>query len=409
MYIPRHLTQVIEAGNRFFPAIMLTGPRQVGKTTLLRSIAEPERNYVTLDEPAIRQFAKGDPRAFIERFAPPVLIDEIQYVPELLNYIKIVIDERRFHDHENARGLYWLTGSQRFPLMKGVSESLAGRIGVFELAGLSQAEIAGEPNVPFTPERHFSSSTARFDTAELFRRIWRGCYPEVLNAGPQEREFFYSSYVNTYLERDIRMLSNVQDLDRFYKFLCSCAARTGQLLNQSELARDAGIDIKTAGNWLGILTASRIVYLLQPYGGSLTSRLVKTPKLYMLDTGLCSYLTRWPTPETLEAGAMNGAFFETWCISEILKSYWNAGIERPALTFFRDKDKHEIDLLIESNGSVFPVEFKKNSTPKSDDARHFGILEKRGISVNKGALVCTCPEILPVPNRNVDCIPASLI
>ena len=409
MYIPRDLTQIIEAGSRFFPAIMLTGPRQVGKTTLLRSIAEPERKYVTLDDSNIRQQAKEDPRSFVEHFPPPVLIDEIQYVPELLNYIKIVIDERRFRDHENARGLYWLTGSQRFPLMKGVSESLAGRIGVFELAGLSQSEIAGEPNVPFRPDRKFSTTTGRFGASELFRRIWQGSYPEVQNIGPQEREFFYSSYVNTYLERDIRMLSNVQDLDRFYKFLCSCAARTGQLLNHAELARDAGIDNKTAGNWLGILTASRIVYLLQPYGGSLTSRLVKTPKLYMLDTGLCSYLTRWPTPETVEAGAMNGAFFETWCISEILKTYWNAGIERPALTFYRDKDKHEIDLLIERDGSVFPVEFKKSSMPKSDDVRHFDILERRSISVNKGALVCTCPEILPLPNRNVDCIPASLI
>ncbi len=408
MFIERQLKTIIEAGNKFFPAILLTGPRQVGKTTFLRRLAEPERRYVTLDDLSVRTLAQEDPEGFIEKFAPPVLIDEIQYVPELLNYIKIIIDEQRFHDPQKAKGMYWLTGSQRFPLMKGVSESLSGRIGIFEMSGLSQAELANKKSIPFTPDMQISSEKGS-GASKLFKRIWTGCYPEVINATPQERDFFYSSYVTTYLERDIRNLTKVHDLDKFYKLLCSCAARTGQLLNNAELARDAGIDIKTAQSWLSVLTSSRIVYLLQPYSGSLTARLVKTPKLYMLDTGLCAYLTRWPTPETLEVGAMSGESFETWCISEILKSYWNTGIAEPPLYFYRDKDKKEIDLLIESADGFYPVEFKKTSTPKGEDAKHFHILDKLKIKVKKGAVVCCCPEIMPLPRQDVLCIPASLI
>ena len=258
MFIERQLKTIIEAGSKFFPAILLTGPRQVGKTTFLRRMAEPERRYVTLDDVTVRTLAQEDPKGFIEKFAPPVLIDEIQYVPELLNHIKIVIDEQRFNDPEKAKGMYWLTGSQRFPLMKGVSESLAGRIGIFEMSGLSQSELADRKNTPFTPDLQFSSEKGG-SASELFKRIWTGCYPEVINATPQERDFFYSSYIATYLERDIRNLTKVQDLDKFYKFLCSCAARTGQLLNHAELAGDAGIDNKTAQSWLTILTSSRIV------------------------------------------------------------------------------------------------------------------------------------------------------
>ena len=408
MYIQRHLQKAFDAAAHFFPALLLTGPRQVGKTTFLRHIAEPGRKYVTLDDISLRNLAKEDPRAFLQRFSPPVLIDEIQYAPQLLPFIKIVIDEQRFREPEKASGMFWLTGSQRFPLMKGVSESLAGRIAIFEMSGLSQSEIASRPNIRFIPDSVRNDGQGE-PVGKLFNSIWTGCFPEVLHASHQTRDLFYSSYVSTYLERDIRSLTKVHDLEKFYKFLCSCAARTGQLLNYSELGRDAGVDNVTASNWLSLLVSSRIVYLLQPYTNNLTSRLVKTPKLYFLDTGLCSYLTRWPAPETLESGAMNGAFFETWCISEILKTYWNEGAADPKFFFYRDKEKKEIDLLIESSDGIHPVEFKKSSMPNADDVRHFSVLENLKVSLRKGALICSCPEVIPLPNRDVMCVPASLI
>lgn len=406
MYIERHLEKAVEKADRFFPALLLTGARQVGKTTFLRRLAGRNRKYVTFDDVGLRTLAKEDPKGFLDRFTPPVLLDEVQYVPELLSYIKVVIDEQRFASPEKTNGMYWLTGSQQFELMKGVSDSLAGRIGIFDMGGLSQAELAGRENIPFTPAIPLAECK-RPGTMELFRRIWQGAYPEVLGADSEERNLFYSSYVSTYLERDIRNLKKVHDLNRFYRLICSCAARTGQMLNASELARDADIDVTTAQDWVAILQASHIIHLLPPYASNLTSRLVKTPKLYFLDTGLCSHLTHWPTPETLEAGAMAGAFFETWCVSEIIKSYWNAGQKLDSLFYYRDRDMREVDLVIDTAEGFYPVECKKTATPKGDDARHFQLLEKLGKPVLKGAILCACDTPAPLPRRDVMCISAA--
>ncbi len=406
MFIERHIQKAVEAANRFFPALLLTGARQVGKTTLLRKLAGTDRKYVTFDDVDLRLLAKEDPKGFLDRFSPPVLLDEVQYVPSLLSYIKMVIDERRFSDPDNAKGMFWLTGSQQFELMKGVSDSLAGRIGIFDMGGISQAELAGRGNLPFTPEVPLAEGK-RPGVMELFRSIWQGPYPVALNATAEERNLFCSSYVSTYLERHTRNLKNVHDLDRFYKFICSCAARTGQMVNASELARDAGVDVTTVQDWLAILKESHLIHLLPPYASSLTARLVKTPKLYFLDTGLCSYLTRWPTPETLEAGAMAGAIFETWCISEIIKTYWNAGMKIDNLFYYRDRDQREIDLVIDTAEGFHPVECKKTATPKSDDASHFKVLGKLGKPVLKGAVLCACDTPVPLPNKDVVCIPAA--
>jgi predicted AAA+ superfamily ATPase len=405
MFIERHIRKAVEAADRFFPALLLTGARQVGKTTFLRRLAGAGRKYVTFDDAGLRMLAKEDPKGFLERFSPPVLIDEVQYVPGLLSYIKMVIDERRFSAPEKARGMFWLTGSQQFELMQGVSDSLAGRIGIFDLGGISQAELAGRENTPFTPCIPLPGGK-RPGVMELFQRIWQGTFPGIIHATPEERDLYYASYVSTYLERDIRNLKKVHDLDRFYKFICSCAARTGQMLNASELGRDAGIDTTTAQDWLAILQASHIIHLLPPYASSLTARLVKTPKLYFLDTGLCAYLTHWPTPETLEAGAMAGQIFETWCIDEIIKTYWNAGRKTDNLFFYRDHDQREIDLVIETTDGFYPAECKKTATPKSDDARHFSLLGKLGKPVLKGAVLCACDTPVPLPNKDVTCIPA---
>ena len=408
MYIERALREAFLRGSDYFPAMLLVGPRQVGKTTFLRHLSSPERKYVTLDNMLDRDFAKRDPAGFLERYGAPVLIDEIQYAPELLPYLKIAIDQARHEHAEKARNMFWLTGSQQFQMMKGVSESLAGRIGILEMLGLSQREMSSSATVPFLPDNEFLAGPRPMTTPELFERIFLGSFPGMVQGGSEQRELFYSSYVQTYLERDIRDLGSVGDLDRFFRFLRSVAARTAQLLNYAELSRDADISIATAKSWLSILEASNLVYLLEPYANNLTSRLVKTPKLYLLDTGLAAFLTQWPTAAVLETGAMSGAFFETWCLAEILKSYYNSGKTRPGLFFYRDKDMKEIDLLIEQNGRLYPVEIKKTATPRRDDSRHFQVLRRFKKELGMGAVVCMYPEVYPC---GVDCrfIPAPLL
>jgi predicted AAA+ superfamily ATPase len=358
-----------------FPVLLVTGARQVGKTTFAQNLRDKARAYVTLDDPTLRNLAKEDPALFLQRFRPPVLIDEFQYAPELLPYIKMAVDRSR------KPGLFWLTGSQQFLVMKGVSESLAGRAGIVNLLGLSRRGLAGkskEPE-PFLPTPTAVSGRLKDGGAlslkALYRTIWRGSYPAIAIDEGVDRDLFYSSYVQTYLQRDVRDLARVGDESAFLRFLRAAAARTGQLLNMADLARDADVAPNTAKNWLSILQASGIVYLLEPWHSNVAKRLVKTPKLYFLDTGLCAYLTEWSSPETLEAGAMSGAVFETWVVAEIIKSYLHCGKQAP-LYYYRDKDKLEIDLLIVVDGTIHPVEIKKTASPSKHDIRHFATLDK---------------------------------
>jgi len=407
MYIKRTAEQFIKRASDQFPALLITGARQVGKTTLLRHSSPEDRTYISLDDPTNLSLAKNDPALFFKRFPPPILIDEIQYAPELLPYIKILIDEK--HD----KGMFWLTGSQQFHLMKGISESLAGRIGIINLLGLSKHEILnkGKDYQPFLPSFEIIKNRAEMNRPislnELYQMIWRGSLPALYESVNIEKELFYSSYIQTYIQRDVRDLAKVGDETSFLRFLKSAAARTGSLLNLSDLARDSDISPNTAKSWLSILETSGIIYLLQPYHTNVSKRLIKSPKLYFFDTGLCSYLTGWSNPETLESGAMSGNILETWILIEILKSYWHNGIKENFF-FYRDKDAKEIDLLIIKDGKIFPFEFKKSASPKKDHIKNFQLLNKLNVPIGEGGLICLCNSYIPLSD-NVTAIPVELI
>lgn len=370
---------------------MVTGARQVGKTTLLKAAAEAGRRFVSLDILTVRDLARRDPRAFLLSYPPPVIIDEIQYAPQLLPYIKAMIDEA-----PGLCGRFWLSGSQQFRLMKGVSESLAGRVAIINLGGISQGEELGRvDDGVFMPPDAVSPGDPCDGVVEIFARIHRGSFPALVSGRVKNVQRFFGSYVSTYVERDIHDLTHVSDEDRFLKFVRAAAARTGQLLNLSELARDVGISMPTAKDWLGILKASNLVYLLQPYSRNVTSRIVKTPKLYFTDTGLCCYLLGWDSPVALMNGAMSGAMLETFVVGELLKRYWNRGKE-PRLYFYRDRLGTEIDVLVESNGVLMPIEIKKNTNPGVSDVKAFKKVSGLGIPLGRGAVICPCENALPL-------------
>jgi predicted AAA+ superfamily ATPase len=394
MYIQRTLEAFLRNAAAQFPVLLLNGARQVGKTTLLRHLAKEQREYVTLDDPLILALAKDDPALFLQRYPGPVLIDEIQYAPELLPRLKLAVDRN------HTPGQFWLTGSQQFHLMRGISESLAGRVAVVQLLGLSRREVNGDVNAaPFLPRPELVKKRLKksppLELKELYAAIWRGAYPGLVAAEAMNRDLFYSSYVQTYLQRDVRDLARVGDEMAFLRFLRAAAARSGQLLNLAELARDADVAPNTAKQWMSILQASGIVYLLEPYFTNVTRRLVKAPKLYFLDTGLCTYLTEWTSPETLEAGAMSGAILETWILGEILKSWWHNGRRAP-IYFYRDRDQREVDLLIVQDGTIYPIEIKKTASPRKEDLRHFAALSTLGLKIGDGGVICLVENSLPL-------------
>lgn len=396
MYIHRIMESKLKYLANHFPVVMVCGARQVGKTTLLNQIREEngQIQYVTLDYPRIRTLAKEDPELFLQQYQPPIIIDEIQYAPELLSYIKIRTDQAQ------QNGMYYLTGSQMFHMMRNIRESLAGRVGILSMYSLSRAEIEGRESEPFLPNR-MKTTELTDEITDIFEKIYRGGMPRMVTDKELLPEDYFGAYMQTYLERDIRDLITVRDENKFIKFISCAAARTSQEVNLADLAKDIEIDRKTADGWLSILVSSGLVYLLHPYSGNTIKRIIKRPKLYFMDTGLACYLTLWNNPRALELSAMAGAMFENYVISEIIKGYVNHGIDvRSRLCYYRDNNGKEIDLMILENNKVYPIEIKKSADPGKDALKNFSVLDSLSEEVGEGAVICMTPMVIPLDEKN---------
>ena len=399
MYIKRHAENTVSQLSKMFGAVLVSGPRQVGKTTMLERLTD-NCSQASLDDPIIRASAIEESGTFFKDNPPPVFVDEIQKAPALFEQIKLLLDKSR------KKGQFYMCGSQQFKMMKGVSESLAGRIGLLTLLGLSLREMNDTAfDRPFIPtDDYFSERKEQLKAIEydnVWETIHRGSMPELYENPDFDWQMFYGAYVRTYIERDVRELSEISDTVKFTRFMVAAAASTGQLLNLASLARDVGISQPTAERWLSILVASNIVYLLSPYSNNITKRAIKTPKLYFLDTGLAAYLTKWNTPDVLKSGAMAGAFFKSFVISEIIKSYYNKGILEPPLYFYRDKDMNEIDLIIEENGTLYPLEMKKHADPTKKDINAFSLLDKiPNIQRGQGGVICLYDRLMTLKGED---------
>lgn len=400
-YIKRAMETTFLRLSKEFPALLLTGPRQVGKTTMLQKLAEEEnigREYVTLDDLTERQMAKNDPKMFLQIHKPPVFIDEVQYAPELFTYIKIHIDTH------HRPGDFWLTGSQVFKLMDGVQESLAGRVCLLHMAPMSQAEVCGAPTTPFALDLEQLSTQVKertaVDTPALYKRIFEGGMPALVSGQYTDYRAVYASYIGTYIDRDVKEISGTIDSLKFMDFITAAAALCSQMLNYKTIADAAGIDQVIAKSWLGILERLGIVFYLHPYSNNMLKRMVTKPKLYFYDCGLVAYLTKWSDSETLMNGAMSGAILENFVVSEIVKSYQNCGRE-PFIYYYRDKDTKEIDILLEDSGKLYPIEIKKTATPQSQLTRVFSVIDKATLERGTGAVLCTTDRLSAFDSQNL--------
>lgn len=372
MYITRHIENTVNDMLDMFKVILVTGPRQVGKTTMLRHILADSHNYVSLDDANQLNVALADPGLFFMNNPGKLIIDEVQYAPNILQEIKKIVDSKEEY------GTIVLTGSQNFSLMENVSESLAGRVGIIELAGFSLREIQNDSyDKPVIPSNNYLNAE-RIETAN--HRVWeiihRGSLPELYKKTNINWQMYYGAYTKTYIERDVRMIVNVRDLNLFTKFLIAMAARTGQLINYNSIAKDLGVELATVKSWVGILETSGLITLIQPFSNNRLTRTIKTPMMYFMDTGLACYLLGWLTPETLMNGAMSGPILETFVVSEIIKSFKNNGILKAPLSFYRDRDMREIDLIVEDSGMLYPIEIKKTTQPKAEMGKNFDLLKK---------------------------------
>ena len=406
-YITRELERKFLKLNGFFKAILVTGARQVGKTTMLKHLAEgTNRTYVSLDNAMIRDLAKSDPVLFFQTYKPPILIDEVQKAPELFEQIKVICDE------SDEKGLIWLTGSQQYGMMKKVRETLAGRIGILELYSLSEREKNG---IVFDDELDFSLEALRKrrlrvpknDVINVFNHIWEGGMPGVIGVDDELRGEYFNSYIDTYLMRDVAEAGGITDAVKFRKFLLGCAALTSEQVNYTTLAEAADITQPTAKEWLRVLEGLHIIYLLQPYSNNALKRLSKTPKLYFCDTGLCAYLSMWLTPDVLRGGAASGHFYENYVVMELVKNYAYSK-NKANVTYYRDANAKEIDVFVEENNVIHPLEIKKSANPDKREVKKYSVLDKAELERGYGGIVCMCEEPLPIDDKN-SFIPSNLI
>lgn len=399
-YISRAIEKTFLAAVRDFKVVLVTGPRQCGKTTMMKKMAEDEnrgRKYISLDDFATRKMAVESPNLFLQVYKPPVFIDEVQYAPQLFSYIKMYVDEYQ------QPGDIWLSGSQIFKLMENVQESLAGRVGILKMNTFSQAEIEEVESSPFRPEIEYliarGENRKKIEMPELYEMIFKGSLPDVVQHELSSRDRLYSSYIATYIERDVREISGIIDSLKFYDFVTATAAHIGQIINFRTIADAAGISVQTAKEWMQILERLGIIFFLHPYTNNLLKRTISKPKLYFYDTGLAIYLTRWSDSITLMNGSFNVAALENFVVSEIVKSYYNAG-EEHYINYYRDKDAKEIDIVREINNTVYPMEIKKTGLPDERITKVFSVLENKGKTVAPGIVLCTAQNISTLGKGN---------
>ena len=397
-YIKRDIEEKIISLSKEYSCILITGPRQVGKTTVLNQLKDDNREYVTLDDLEERGLAKRDPAMFLAMHSTPIMIDEVQYAPELFSYIKIEIDKGA------PPGTYWLTGSQAFKLMELAQESLAGRVAILHMSSLSQHEIYGSGEcVPFSVDLQLLKSREKTNTpadlTEIYERIWRGSMPGLVSRKFSDRDVFYSSYLQTYIDRDVKEQVQLADPLLFRDFVRAAACRSGQMLNIHDIAQDVGVSDDTAKRWLQVLEKSDIIFFLRPYSNNLLKRTVKTPKLYFFDTGLVAYLTRYSSPEILMNGAINGAILENYVVAEIIKSYYNNAKEC-LIWYYRDSNSNEIDMVIESDGALHPLEIKRSINPGSELISAFDLLNRASVPRGTGAILCMRPKLSAINSEN---------
>ena len=412
--LERTLKPGLERVTKNFPVVLLTGPRRVGKSVLLSMISGKNRKYVTLDNLDDRKLAKDDPAMFLQKYTPPVIIDEVQYAPELFTYIKIWVDSHKTDyllkgkKAANPTGAFWLTGSQKFRLMKGIQESLAGRIAIIDMLGFSYKEAIKKPfeSKPFYPSMDMMHKEPgkKLNLMDVYKLIWKGSFPELHAKKNMNRDEYFRAYIQTYIERDVKGFQGISNELKFLTFVRAVAARTGCLVNYNGLANDCDIDLRTAQIWMNTLERSGLVYLLPPYSPNITKRIIKTPKVYFLDTGLASYLTRIDSPQALEASYLAGSMLETYVFIEILKSFWHNGSD-PLIYFYRDTSQKDIDFILEKNMTLYPVEVKKTTLPGPGDTKNFNVLKKLGKETGTGAIICLSSTFSPLPKQDIITVP----